>query len=81
MGERDERYIACPYYLVVKQEHISNHIIRCEGVSEGNTISLVFATENKRKEHKHTYCYSVVGCKRCPIHHMLDSKYGVGSNE
>ena len=77
MGERDERYIACPYYLVVKEEHRKNRAIRCEGVSDHSTISLVFDTEHARIEHKHTYCYSVQKCRECLIHQMLDSKYGV----
>lgn len=77
MGERDERYIACPYYLVVKEEHRKHRLIRCEGVSKGNTISLVFGTEEDRKQYKQTYCYHIKGCRKCLVHKMLNGKYGV----
>ena len=77
MGERDERYVSCPYYLVIKEEHRKQRIIRCEGVCKGNTISLVFADENVRRKYKQTFCYSIHGCKKCLIHKMLNGKYGV----
>ena len=76
-GERDERYVVCPYYLVIKEEHRRNRLLRCEGVSKGNTISLVFCDEKKRSEYKRRYCYSLEGCRRCLIHQTLDRKYGV----
>lgn len=77
MGERDERYVSCPYYLVIKEDHRKRMIIRCEGVSKGNTINLVFADEQKRARHKQAFCYSIKGCRECPIHQMLNRKYGV----
>lgn len=77
VGERDERYVSCPYYLVIKKEHQQQRLIRCEGVSKGNTLSLVFANETERKEYKKAYCYSIHQCRRCLIHQMLNRKYGV----
>ena len=77
MGERDERYIACPYYLVIKEEHRKNRLIRCEGVSKCNTISLVFGSEKDRIEYKRSFCYSIHECRKCLIHQMLNRKYGV----
>lgn len=76
-GERDERYVSCPYYLVIKEEHRKRMLIRCEGVSKGNTINLVFADEQKRGDYKRTFCYSIKGCRKCLIHQMLNGKYGV----
>lgn len=77
MGERDERYVSCPYYLVIKEEHRKHRLIRCEGVSKGNSISLVFGTEKDRQEYKRDFCYSVHDCRNCLIHQMLNRKYGV----
>ncbi len=78
MGERDERYIACPYYLGLnKEDQRKKCQIRCEGVSKGNSISLVFGDENVRKKYKKTYCYNIKGCRECLIHKMLNGKYGV----
>jgi hypothetical protein len=77
-GERDDRYVACPYYLgLYSEEQRKRCQIRCEGVSKGNTISLVFGDENVRKAYKKAYCYSINMCKECLIHQMLNRKYGV----
>lgn len=76
--ERDERYVSCPYYLGLKnEEQRKKGQIRCEGVSKGNTISLVFGSETVRKEYKRTFCYSIQNCRKCLIHQMLNRKYGV----
>ena len=77
-GERDDRYIACPYYLGNHSEtQRKKQQIRCEGVSEGNAISLVFGSEKDRKAYKKIYCASIHNCRRCQIHQMLNRKYGV----
>lgn len=78
VAERDEAFVACPYYLGLnnmKQRAVPN--IRCEGVSQGNTISLIFGDENVRKKYKRDFCYSIKGCRHCHIHQMLNRKYGV----
>lgn len=77
-GERDQIYVACPYYIgIYSEEQRKKGQIRCEGVSKGNSISLVFGSETQRKEYKQTYCYSIERCQKCLIHKMLDRKYGV----
>lgn len=78
MGERDERYVSCPYYLGLNnEEQRKKGQIRCEGVSKGNSISLVFGSEKERKEYKRAFCYSIHRCRKCLIHQMLNRKYGV----
>lgn len=78
MPERDERYVSCPYYLGLNNEaQRSKQQIRCEGVSKGNSISLVFGSETERKAYKKAYCYNVHHCRKCLIHQMLNRKYGV----
>ena len=76
-GERDQIYVACPYYLKIKDKHLKSNIIRCEGVDKGNAINLVFGLEADRKQYKKTYCYHIKGCRKCLIHQMLNRKYGV----
>ena len=78
MGERDERYVACPYYLGIHSENQRKKVqLRCEGVSKGNSISLMFCSEQERKAYKRTFCYDIHGCRKCLIHQMLNRKYGV----
>ena len=78
MAEYGERYVVCPYYLGINNERQRkvNHI-RCEGVSKGNTISLVFSSTKSKAEHKRVYCCSIYGMKLCPIYNMLNRKHGV----
>ena len=78
MAERDEGYVSCPYYLGLNNmEQRKRPTIRCEGVSKGNSIRLVFGDEKVRIKYKHKYCYSIHGCRDCLIHQMLNRKYGV----
>ena len=78
MPERDERYVACPYYLGINnEEQRKKQQIRCEGVSKGNAISLVFCSDTERKAYKRAFCYSIHKCRSCLIHQMLNRKYGV----
>jgi hypothetical protein len=78
LAERDDRYVACPYYLgIFSEEQRKKQQIRCEGVSKGNAISLVFGTESGRKAYKRSFCYSIHNCRKCLIHQMLNRKYGV----
>ena len=77
-GERDERYVACPYYISnYSEDQRKKQQIRCEGVSEGNVISLTFGMERDRKAYKKEYCYSIHHCRKCLIHQLLNRKYGV----
>jgi hypothetical protein len=78
-GERDERYVACPYFLGINTEpqRRQGAIIRCEGVSKDNVITLTFDSKNARKVYKRAFCYSIHKCRECLIHQMLNRKYGV----
>ena len=76
-AEWSDKYAACPYYLSnYNEEQRKKGQIRCEGVSKGNTISLVFGSETNRRDYKKKYCHDVSNCHKCPIHLMLDRKYG-----
>lgn len=79
MAERDERYVACPYSLGVNTEpqRKQGAIIRCEGVGRSNVITLEFDSYETRKAHKRDFCYSIHNYRKCPIHQMLNRKYGV----
>ena len=80
MPERDERYVACPYSLGIntEQQRRQGAIIRCEGVSKGNAITIVFDSKDQRRAYKRTFCYSINNCRKCLIHQTLNRKSGVG---
>jgi hypothetical protein len=68
----------CPYYLENNSKvQRQMHQIRCEGVSNGNNISLVFVSDLKRDDYKEAYCNNLYNCRNCLIHSMLNRKYGV----
>lgn len=84
MPERDEKYVACPYSLgvntVYQAEAYRNErggIIRCEGVSKSNVITLIFDSKEALNAYKKAFCYEVHRCRKCLIHQMLNRKYGV----
>lgn len=80
-GERDDRYVSCPYFLSNNNEiQRKKGQIRCEGISKGNTISLTFGSESERMRYKRTFCYSIEKCHSCLIHQMLDRKYEAKDN-
>ena len=76
MGTNDGVYAKCPYFKEnssKEQRQLGN--IRCEGVSDDNNIHLVFGSSKKKREYKVKYCFDLEGCKKCPIHKMIDAKY------
>lgn len=85
MPERDEKYVACPYSLGVNTEYQAKSyrderggVIRCEGVSKSNVITLTFDSKEKLNAYKKAFCYSIHNCRKCLIHQTLNRKYGVG---
>lgn len=64
------KFVKCPFYSTNNQ----NKIV-CEGLCEGNTINLVFESQPERKEYMKSRCYSIEGCRTCPIYQMLDKLY------
>ena len=64
------KFVKCPYY----HRHDSNKIC-CEGLSNGNTINLVYEDSKERKRYMTEYCESIKWCRLCPIHRLLDDKY------
>lgn len=77
MAEFDAKYVKCPYYIEGNHTYqLKMNQIRCEGIIKNTTISLIFDTKQKEKEHRERYCYQVQECNKCPIHQMLDRKYG-----
>ena len=64
------RDVKCPYY----HNNDANRIV-CEGLSDGNTINLVYVSQADRKKYMKDVCNSILGCRDCPIHMLLDQKY------
>lgn len=64
------KYVKCPYY----KKHDIIRIV-CEGVQLGNTIHLVFDTQDERRNYMKESCNSILGCRDCLIHIMLTQMY------
>lgn len=78
--EHDSVNAKCPYYLGNNnKKQCQKHQIRCEGVSKGNCIGLVFGADYERQRYQEAYCNDLYNCHKCLIHNMLDRKYGVGN--
>lgn len=76
--EYDDANVKCPYFISnYSEDQRAKLQIRCEGVSDGNCISLTFRNSSAIQAYKELNCNSLHGCKRCLIHNMLDRKYGV----
>lgn len=72
MGHHASKFVKCPYY-----HSNDNNRIKCEGMSEGNSVHLVFQDETERAKYMKQYCYSLEICRYCLIHNALDNKWGV----
>ena len=70
MGHHTAKCIKCPFY----HNHDSNRIV-CEGLSDGNTINLVYESQTELKAYIKERCESIEGSRRCPIYCLLDRKY------
>ena len=64
------KYVKCPYY----RKHDAIRIV-CEGIRKGNTIHLVYETKEERRRYMKESCNSILGCRDCPVHMMLDQMY------
>lgn len=67
------KFVKCPYY----RNHDSNRIV-CEGLCHGNTINLVYESQTDKKRYMENRCNSILGCRDCPVHRLLDQMYEEG---
>ena len=65
-----DKSVVCPFFKWSDKNHIG-----CEGVSVGNTVSLVFGDPNRRNEYKIRHCRSLERYKSCRVCQMLMGKY------
>lgn len=72
-----DQYIACPYYIGYKV--IEGYpTIKCESIDSSRKHTRVaFKDKQSKDKYKAHFCTDVLKCKHCPIHKMLDIKYGV----
>jgi hypothetical protein len=70
MSVLQAKFVKCPFY----HTNTSNKIV-CEGLSDGNTINLVFQSCVDRNNHMVVACYDIELCRECPIYIMLEKKY------
>ena len=70
MAVLQAKFVKCPFY----RTNNTNKIV-CEGLTEGNTINLVYESQVERAKYMKEVCYDILGCRDCPIYIMLMSKY------
>lgn len=70
MAQFDSKYVVCPYY----RNNDSNRVC-CDGVTEGNTVNIVFGDSNKRKRYMECYCNRIDNYSNCRICSMLNKKW------
>ena len=71
MAVLQAKFVKCPFY----RTNNTNKIV-CEGLTEGNTINLVYESQTDRAKYMKEVCYDVLGCRDCPIYIMLmQTKY------
>lgn len=70
MAHYSSKYVKCPFY-----RSNDNNRIKCEGLSEGNAIHLVFQDPTDKGAYMRERCYSIVQCRRCEIHKVLNGKW------
>ena len=70
MSKRVSRNVKCPFY----RKHDGGKIV-CEGVSNNNTLHLVFPDPMARARYMKTHCDSIEACQSCLIHKILYEKW------
>ena len=73
MGHHGSKFVKCPFY----KDHDNNRV-KCEGISKGNTIHLVFEDSNERINYMHSHCNNIFICQSCIIHKALYEKWENG---
>lgn len=71
MGTKyEDKFVQCPFY----RRHEANKIV-CEGLCKGNTINLVYESQEDKKAYMKNICYSILESRDCPIYLMLNQRY------
>jgi hypothetical protein len=70
MAQFDSKYVVCPYY-----HSNDNNRVCCDGVTDGNTVNVVFGDPTKRKKYMECYCNSIEKYSHCKICNMLHKKW------
>lgn len=65
------KFVKCPYYM----KHDNNRIV-CEGINKDATTHIVFGNPAIREVYMHKHCNEIGGCRKCPLHDLLDRKNG-----
>lgn len=70
MAHHASKFVKCPFY----HNNDSNRI-KCEGLSEGNTLHLVFENPIERARFMREHCNKIDACQSCLIHQVLSVKW------
>lgn len=65
---KDSAIVECPFFKAQ-----DSATIYCEGIVDGSTIHIAFATSTLKKDFRAKHCYTCYG--KCPIYKINDSKY------
>ena len=62
--------VKCPFY----KRHEDRRIV-CEGITDGNTVHMVFEAGTRREKYMATRCASMGGYKNCRVFEAVMKKY------
>lgn len=68
MGDRQDIYALCPFYLRTERQ-----MIICEGVEDKSTVHLAFASTTQKFNYKSKYCDG--DYHKCLVSKMLEGKW------
>ena len=92
MGRGMDKRAMCPFFIEepgcgkltpkLKAAHrrLCGRRIRCEGLTAKGKIYIEFPTEEERREHTESFCYSRCW-QGCPMAQMLNEQYEEGELE
>ena len=60
----------CPFY-----ECETPMAVYCEGVTVGSRLKIMFPSSKDASVYKRKFCNRISGCRDCPIHIALLTKY------
>lgn len=66
----EDKFVKCPFYCKSNPGRII-----CEGFMDGNNINVTFGDRGEKMRYMKEKCESIEGCRRCPIHALLERMY------
>ena len=67
---KESKYVVCPFY----HKSDTNRIF-CEGVSDNNTLNLVFGSRKEMADYEKCFCDDMDFHRECLLYQMLNKKW------